>query len=221
MDGPRDDRDELLRAAAKALTGHRRRRFIAQVTLRLCDGNARQSEARFGWGRATAALGLHELRSGIRCLEDFRARARKRSEDLAPQLARDIAAIVEPHTRADPELKSPRRYSNLSAREVRAALLAHAGYDPARLPAERTLRDILNRLGYRLKRIQKGKPLKKPPLTDAIFANVHAVKAQCRAATDVLEISMDSKAKVALGEYSRGGKNPDGCGRPGGQGAGP
>ncbi len=211
MDGHRDDRDALLITAAKALTGHKRRQFIAQVTLRLCQGNARQSEERFGWGRDTATKGMHELRSGIGCLENFAARARKRCEELRPQLGRDIAAIVEPHTQADPELKSPRRYSNLSAREVRAALI-QKGYRPDELPAERTLRAVLNRMGYRLKRIQKAKPLKKPPLTDAIFANVAAAKAECQARADTLEISMDTKAKVALGEYSRGGKNPDECG---------
>ena len=36
--------------------------------------------------------------------------------------------------------------------------------------------DILNRLGYRLKRVQKGKPLKKTKDTDAIFANVRAAR---------------------------------------------
>ena len=35
-----------------------------------------------------------------------------------------------------------------------------------------------------------------------------------------LEISMDGKAKVAEGDYCRGGKNPDGCGRHDGQGLG-
>lgn len=219
MDGRYDDRDALLVAAAKALTGHKRRRFIAQVTIELCQGNARQSEERFGWGRATATKGMHELRSGIRCLENFAARARKRSEERQPQLARDIAAIVEPHTHADPELKSSRRYSNLAAREVRAALITQKGYRPDEVPAERTLRDILNRMGYHLKRIQKAKPLKKPPLTNAIFANVAAVKAECETKSDTLELSIDTKAKVALGEYSRGGKNPDQRGGRSSQGA--
>ena len=36
------------------------------------------------------------------------------------------------------------------------------------------MRDILNRMGYRLKRVQKGKPLKKTKDTNAIFANVQA-----------------------------------------------
>ena len=55
----------------------------------------------------------------------------------------DIRAIVEPHTQADPELKSSRRYTNLSAAEVRHALI-DKGYSNEELPAERTLRDILN-----------------------------------------------------------------------------
>ena len=40
------------------------------------------------------------------------------------------------------------------------------------------MRDILNRMNYRLKRIQKGKPLKKTEETDAIFANVKEVREQ-------------------------------------------
>ena len=78
------------------------------------------------------------------------------------------------------------------------------------MPAERTLRDILNRMNYRLKRIQKGKPLKKIAATDAIFANLKQVREQVRNDPETLEISMDTKAKVALGDYARGGKNQDG-----------
>jgi len=35
-----------------------------------------------------------------------------------------------------------------------------------------------------------------------------------------LEIAMDTKAKVNEGDYARGGKNPDGFGRGGGDGLG-
>ncbi len=92
----------------------------------MCDGNPRQAERRFGWGRDTVAQGLHEAQQGMRCLENFAARGRRRSEDKNPQLAADIRAIVEPHSYADPELKSARRYTNLSAAEVRDALIAKA-----------------------------------------------------------------------------------------------
>jgi hypothetical protein len=156
----------------------------------------------------------------MRCLENFAARGRQRSEEKDPQLAADIRAIVEPHTYADPELKSSRRYSNLSAAEVLEALEAK-GYPQEDLPSERTMRDILNRMNYRLKRIQKGKPLKKTEETDAIFANIAAVRDQVRDDPETLEISMDAKAKVALGDYVRGGKNPDRWRRGSAQGLGP
>jgi DDE family transposase len=204
--------DALIRSGASRLTGYQRRSFQAEVTVELCSGNSRQAERRFGWGRETVEKGLHERRTGLRCLEDFVARGRQRSEDKHPQLAADIRAIVEPHTQADPELKSSRRYTNLSAAEVRQALIAR-GYPPSELPSERTMRDILNRMNYRLKRLQKGKPLKKTEQTDAIFANVKAVRDEVRDQPGTLEISMDTKAKVALGDYVRGGKNPDRCGR--------
>ena len=118
-------------------------------------------------------------------------------------------AIVEPHTQADPELKSDRRYTNLTAQETLQRLQTEKGYAPADLSSQRTMRDILNRMNYRLKRLRKGKPLKRTEQTDAIFANVQAARQEARADPGTLEISMDTKAKVALGDYVRGGKNPD------------
>jgi Rhodopirellula transposase DDE domain len=210
MDGTIERFDALICSGARLLTGYERRLFVAEVAAELCGGSARQAERRFGWGRATVEKGLHESCSGVRCLENFAARGRPRSEKKNPLLAADIRAIVEPYTQADPELKSSRRYTNLSAGEVREALIAK-GYCQDELPSERTMRDILNRMNYRLKRIQKGKPLKKTKETDAIFANVKEVKAQARNSPETVEISMDTKAKVGLGDYARGGKNQDRC----------
>ena len=206
------------RQGARRLQGHERRLFMAEVALKLCDGNARKAERRFGWGRETVDKGLHELQQGIRCLENFAARARPRMEEKNPQLAQDIRAIVEPHTQADPELKTERRYCNQSASDVLEAL-QKKGYAKENLPSERTMRDILNRLNYRLKRIRKGKPLKKTPECNAIFANVKAVKEEIKA-PDTLEISVDTKAKVNEGDYARGGKNQDRRGRHGREGIG-
>ena len=208
MENSVEQYDALIRSGARRLTGYQRRSFQAEVASELCGGNARLAERRFGWGRDTVEKGLHERHHGVRCLENFSARGRQRSEQKAPQLAADIRAIVEPHTYADPELKSPRRYTNLSAAEVRDALI-QKGYPQERLPSERTMRDILNRMNYRLKRIQKCKPLKKTQETDAIFANVKQVQEQSRNDPETLEISMDTKTKVPLGEYVRGGKNQD------------
>lgn len=206
MDSSMEVYENLIRSAARRLKGPARRLFQAEVADALCQGSPRAAERRFGFDRNAVATGQHEARSGIRCLERFAARARPRAEAKDPQLARDIRAIVEPHTQADPEVHSARRYTNLSAREVLEALQVQKGYSDDRLPGERSMRDILNRLGYRLRRIQKAKPLKKLPETDAVFANVQAVHQRYRNDPETLEISFDAKAKVHEGEYSRGGK---------------
>ena len=210
MDRDEDRYDRLLQVGAKRLKGYQRRLFQAETCLKLCDGNPRQAERRFGWGRHNVARGIHELQSGIRCLENFVAKGRRRAEERNPQLAQDIRVMVGPRSYTDPELKSSRRYSTLSAGEVREALVAQ-GYREQDLPSERSMRDILNRMNFRLKRIQKGKPLKKTAETDPIFANVKAVREEARADEQTLEISMDTKAKVKMGDYVQpGGKMPHG-----------
>jgi len=213
--------EALVQRGAQRLTGHQRRLFQAEVALALCGGSARRAERRFGWGRATVEQGLHELHTGVRCLENFSARRRPRWEEQHPRLAQDLCDLVEPRTHADPELKSERRYTNLSARETLELLQAEKGYATGALPSERTMRKMLNRLGYRLKRIQKAKPLKKTAQTDALFANVTAVRKEAGADPETVEISMDTKAKVREGDYCRGGKNPDGHGRNDSEGLGP
>jgi len=221
MDASPEPYEDLIRSAARRLKGHQRRLFQAEVASRLCGGNPRAAERRFGWGRDAVATGLNEARQGIRCVENFAARGARPREEKDPQLAADVRAIVEPHTQADPELKSSRLYTNLSAAEVLQALKDRYGYADERLPRERTMRGILNRLGYRLKRIQKAKPLKKTKDTDAIFANVAAAREQYRQDPEALEISIDTKAKVNEGDYSRGGKMSDGFPGPDAQGLGP
>ena len=76
--------DALIRSGARRLTGYQRRLFQAEVATALCGGNARQAERRFGWGRETVEKGLHEQHHGVRCLENFAARGRQRSEAEGP-----------------------------------------------------------------------------------------------------------------------------------------
>ncbi len=204
MDVPVEVYDNLLRSAARRLHGLQRRHFEAEVTDALCQGSPRVAERRFGFCRDTVAIGQHEASAGIRCVENFPARGKPLTEVQDPQLAADIRSRVETCTLADPEMKSPCRYTNLSAREVREALRTQKGYAADRLPCERGMRNILNRMGYRFKRIHKAKPLKKLPETDAVFANVAAVKQHYQDDAQTLENSYDSQAKVNEGDYSRG-----------------
>jgi Rhodopirellula transposase DDE domain len=53
-------------------------------------------------------------------------------------------------------------------------------------------------------------PPKKVKETDAIFANVQQVHAQVATASDTLRLSLDSKAAVLIGPFSRGGQSRTG-----------
>jgi hypothetical protein len=196
---------KTLREAARLLTGPKRRRFQAQVTRDYLNGHARQAERVFGWGRQTVQLGLHELRTGITCRARYTDRGRHATEADHPQLAHDIRELVEPHAQADPTSPSPFAFTRLTAKAVRRALIERKGYQDEDLPCERTLRNLLNRLGYRLRHVQKTRPLKKIKETEAIFTQVEAAHERAAVLEDTLRISIDTKAKVQVGEFSRDG----------------
>ena len=80
---------------------------------------------------------------------------------------------------------------------------------PEDLPSVRTMRRVMNRFGFRLRRVQKTKPAKKIPQTDAIFQHVKRAHARSDQEDDCLRISIDAKAKVKVGEFSRGGRSRD------------
>jgi hypothetical protein len=197
----------LLQEAARKLTGPRKRAFMAETTLKLCQGKPRLAETMFGWSRGAVEVGLHELRSGITCLDNYQARGNHRIEVKQPELERAIHELVGQHSQADPRLKTQFAYTRISAERVRRALIEQNGYADEDLPTVRTISTVLNRMGYRLQSVQKTKPQKKIPETDAIFANVNHVNQAADACETTLRISIDTKATVAVGDYSRGGQS--------------
>jgi hypothetical protein len=152
---------ETIKSGARKLTGFLRRRFQAEVAQQYCQGSARQAERVFGWGRDTVHTGLNELRTGIRCLDNFSDRGRHKTEERQLGLVEQIQAIVEPTSQADPKFQTPLAFTRITAKAVREQLMVQAA--GSQVPAERTLHDILNRLGYRLRRVCKTKPQKKFP----------------------------------------------------------
>jgi len=64
----------------------------------------------------------------------------------------------------------------------------------------------MNRLGFILKKVEKSKPLKKIPQTNAIFEQLAVANKSAHANEEVLRISMDAKAVVKMGELSRDGR---------------
>lgn len=160
----------LLIDTADSLHGAARRRFMAQTVDRLGLGQ-RQAQQLLGWTRDTLRKGLHELRSGVTCLDAFSARGRKRAEVHLPQLRVDIEAIVQEHCQTDPTFQSTRRYCRLTAAEVRRQLIAAKGYTDAQLPTIQTITTKLNAWGFHLRKVAKCRPQKKSPKPTPFSSN--------------------------------------------------
>jgi len=162
-----------LRLAASKMTGPKRRAFEAEMTLKYCGGNPLLAETLFGWGRQTVALGLAERRTGIICLGAQSAfSGRKRWEDQQPQAAETLRQLAEAHAQQDPTFRTCLTYTRLTAKAALEAL-HEQGYGEDQLPSPSTMAEVLNRLGFRLRKVVKAKPQKKIPETDAIFDNRH------------------------------------------------
>jgi hypothetical protein len=195
---------EMTRDAAKKMKGTAKKAFMAQITRDYLGGSPRKGERELGWYRKTVEKGLKEQETGLYCVGNYAARGRKQTEGKLADLERDIRDRVEPDSQVDPKFKTSFRSMRVSARVVREALIRDKGYRDEPLPCRQTIGAVLNRMGYRLKKTLKVKPLKKIPQTSAIFENVP----QCNAASDenpqARRISVDTKAKVNICELLLG-----------------
>jgi hypothetical protein len=161
-----------LRLAASKMTGTKRRAFEAEMTVKYCEGNPLLAEPTFGWSRRTVALGLAERRTGIMCLGAQSAfSGRKRWEDTHLQVAEALRHLAEAHAQQDPTFRTSLAYTRLTGQAALAALRAQ-GYREDQLPSPSTMAEVLNRMGFRLRKVVKAKPQKKIKETDAIFDNI-------------------------------------------------
>src|SRR5215475_4136149 len=157
-----DSLKALFMETARSLTGSARRLFMARTVKELGPGGQRRAERELGWSRVTIRKGTHELESGFTCLDAFAARGRKPVEAHLPTLLADIKAIVDSQSQTDPQFRTTRLYTRLSAAEVRRQLIAQQGYPPDALPTVQTLTTTLNALGYSPKKVAKSQPQKNP-----------------------------------------------------------
>jgi len=169
-----------LRLAASKMTGATRRAFQAEMTLKYCHGSARLAETIMGWSREAVEVGLAEHRTGIICLDAHAAfSGRKRWEEQYPEAAEALRQLAEAHAQQDPTFRTTLAYTRLTAAAAREALQAH-GIAVEQLPSPSTMAEVLNRMGYRLRKVLKAKPQKKIKATDAIFDNIKKRRGKAR-----------------------------------------
>ena len=119
------------------------------------------TETLFGFGRKAVELGMNEKRTGLICFGNYEPCGKKKAEETFPKLETDILSLVDPESQADPQLQNTFAYTRITAKSVRQKLVDEKGWQESQLPKERTISNILNRLGYRLRKVQKTKPEKK------------------------------------------------------------
>ena len=137
-----------------------RRKAMGEVAVTILNGSPRLAESTFGWKRTTVELGIHEFQSGIVCANNISTRRRKKSEENNPQLLFDIQRLVDPHSHADHQLRTDLAHRNVTAQSVRDSLV-EIGWKDEELPTTRTISNLLNRHGYRVRSVAKTKVQKK------------------------------------------------------------
>ena len=109
------------------------------------------------------ALGLAEKRTGITCVDahSFYGGA-KTWEERQPEAAEFLRQLAQEYAQQDPTFTTSIGYTRLTSAEAIRQLSNH-GFSDEQLPAPSTMAEILNRMGYRLRKVLKAKPKKKSP----------------------------------------------------------
>jgi hypothetical protein len=157
---PEPEMIPVLIEGARALKGSQKRLFMARTVQAMGRGGQRWAEVHLGWCRDTVRKGMHELRTGMTCVDAFSARRRKPAEEHLPRLLDDIRDIVDGQCQADPKFQTARLFIRISAKEVRSRLITRKGYTDEELPTQQTINAKLNMLGYRLTKVAKCRPQK-------------------------------------------------------------
>jgi len=118
----------------------------------------------------------------------------------------DIQAIAEAQSQTDPTFATTRLYTRLTAMELRQQLIEQKDYAEGELPSAETIRVKANQLDCRLRNVQKSRPQKKLPETDAIFHQLDQFRVAALTDARILRLSMDAKATVLIGPFSRRGQ---------------
>jgi hypothetical protein len=151
-----------IKSAARKLTGSARREFQAGVTLDHCHGSPRFARELFGWSPDSIRKGLAEREMNCMIVDRQRS-GRPKYVDKIADLQNDIRSLVDPNSQTHPTFETTFRYTRMTAKAVIEALVQEKGYTKEELPALSTMRELLGKMGYRLRRVQKTKPQKKFP----------------------------------------------------------
>jgi hypothetical protein len=144
-----------LKDAGKKLTGGKKRAFMAQVRKDYFNSSPRNAETHMGWSRKAVQRGLEEMKREKIIVNEVETRGRKKTEEKLPNIVKDIEDLIEGESQADRKFQSKFAYVKLSGRTLMEKLIEKKGYRQEELPSRQNLGDVLNRMGYSLKKHKK------------------------------------------------------------------
>ena len=215
--GQRDQLEASLSSRRAALRPHlderARRLWLGAEAKYLGYGGVAFVSAATGAARDTITGGMAELDGGP--LEAGQVRrpgaGREKAEELTPELAGEVGALVEPGSRGDP--MSPLRWTTLSLANIAEAL------EKRGLPAGTNLiARILRQLGYSLQGNSKRFEGRRHPDRDPRFRYI-SDKVTAALEAGVPALSIDVKKKENIGNYAQDGTEWAPAGEPAGTGA--
>jgi len=185
-----------------------RRLWAAAESVAVGDGGDSVVSAATGLARATIRSGRAELAAGVTASHRIRrAGAGRPGIDLTqPGIAEALDRLVEPLLRGDPE--SPLRWTCKSTAKLASALTTQ-GFRVSATTVGRLLRD----LGYRMHALEKAREGAAHPDRHAQFAHINATATAFMAAGQPV-ISVDTKKKALVGDFTIGGREWQPTGAP-------
>ncbi len=199
-----EDTLQTIQSAAKLLCGYRRRQFQAEMALKYCNGSAPR--------RDRLRLGTRRSRDGAQRKPDRHPLPGRRQPPRAEEDRRTLSEARRPHP-------PPGRPAGPSRSQVPDHPGVHPGHGQGRSGSPASRARVAGLRPLPPDRRPDPQPFwlpaptgpqsparKKIPETDAIFANVHAARARAAGDPETLRISLDTKAKVKVGEFCRGGR---------------
>jgi transposase len=155
-----------------------------------------------GASRKTIQRGLAELSDDSAEGDSGRVRAsgggRKKAEVANPELVDELEGLIEPDTRGDPE--SPLRWTTKSTRHL-AATLRERGHSIS----HSVVAKLLHSLGYSLQGTRKTLEGHQHPDRNDQFRYINTLASELLASGDPV-ISVDTKKKEIVGQFSQAGK---------------
>jgi len=200
--------------ALKGLFDEARLRLWAAAQARsLGHGGVAQVAQVTGLSRRTVHRGLAELegsKPGVFALPANRARTpgagRKTLLAKDAKLLEDLEALVEPHTRGNPQ--SPLRWTCKSTTKLAAEL-----NEGKHRVSQRTVCDLLARLNYSLHSVRKTREGGQHPDRDAQFSWINRQVTEFQTAGEPV-ISVDTKKKEITGDFAQKGQEWHSKGEP-------